>query len=208
MVAQDFVTVKLDFVSLGKVLLAGPDKFRAQLRKELSKAGRLAGLKIKAIMRQKIREGIAPKNADMTKDIKGSTKSLVDTGRLFKAITSQSGGSLDDFEIRVGVKRSNEAANIAKIVHDGNVQTITRKQEVLFKMLWLASVGRRVTLRSERGRQILAQAKGVIAPLKEGQVVVIPPRPFGLITLRDPRVKQIVNEEFNLALAETFKKLK
>ena len=155
-------------------------------------------------MRQKIQGGIDPPNADMTRDMKGSSKPLFDSGRLSKSITSESGGSIGDFEIRVGVKRSNAAANVAKIVHDGSSQTVTRRQEVLFKMLWLASIGRKVNIKSARGQELLAQSKGTIAPIKEGQTLVIPPRPFALTTLRDPRVKQIVESEFKDALKRTF----
>ncbi len=204
---NDFISVKLTFFESAKKLMAGPERFNAALRREMGKAGRISGLKIKALMRRKIREGVPPSNAQMTVDLKGSSKPLVDSGRLFKAITSESGGGVNDFEIRVGVKLSNKLANVAKIVHDGYKQTVTRKQEVMFKMLHLASVGRKVNLRSERARQILARAKGVIAPLKEGQVIVAPPRPFALRTLSDPATKKLVEHEFREALKRTFQSL-
>lgn len=208
MAERGMVTIKLDFTKLAKVFMAGPGKFRSRLALEYVRAGRTSGAQIAALMRQKIQGGLDPANADMTRDMKGSSKTLVDTGRLFKAITHQSKGTLGDFEVRVGVKRSNAAANIARIVHDGRKQTVTRRQEVLFKMLWLASIGRKVNLRSGRAREILAKSKGTIAPIKEGKTLVIPPRPFALNTLRDPRTKLIIESEFKKALERTFRGLK
>jgi len=202
------IKISIDFEKIAKAFVSGPLVFQSTLSREYVRAGKVSGAKLAALMRQRVQGGMAPPNTDMTKDIKGSSKPLVDSGRMFKAITSESGGSLTNFEIRVGVKRTHAAANVAKIVHDGAKQTVTRRQEVLFKMLWLASIGRKVNIRSERGRAILAQSKGTIAPIKEGQTLVIPPRPFALDTLRDPRTKLIVEAEFKEALKRTFVKLK
>ena len=162
--------VKLSYTAIAKALIAGPTKFNKELRKQYSFAGRVAGLKLAALMRAKIRGGIDPANAQMTIDIKGSSKSLVRSGRLFKAVTSESGGTLKTFSIAIGVKRTHKAANIAAILHDGRKQTVTKRQEVFFKALWLASIGRKITLRSDAARDMLAEAKGTIAPIKDGDV--------------------------------------
>lgn len=208
MPAATTISMKLTFAPIAKALMKGPAVFNAELRKQYSVAGRTAGLKLAAIMRQKIQGGIPPPNAQMTIDIKGSSKPLVDSGRLFKAITSESGGSVKDFNIRVGVKRSHKLANVAAIVHDGRKQTVTRRQQVLFRALYFASIGRKITVRSARGRALLSEAKGVITPIKEGETLVIPPRPFAAETLNDPRARQIVEAEFRNALKRTFEALK
>ena len=173
------------------VAMGSSEKVRAALDTEFKKAGRRSGQKIAALMRRKIRGGVSPANAKMTTDSQGATKPLADRGRLFKAVTfTSSGGSFGDMEIRVGVMRTHAMANVAKIVHDGRTQTVTRRMSLMFRMLWLASIGRPVSLRSERAQQLLASSKGRFSPLKEGEQLVHPSRPFALLTLTDPRTKK------------------
>jgi len=202
--AGDSFEISIDFTALAKSFMAG-SSFSTLVENENERAGDICALKLAALMRSVISGGVDPANSPSTKQLKGSTKSLVDFGRLFKSVTGSSVvGSGHSTTITVGVMRTAATANVARIVHEGTQQTVTFKQALLFRVLWLASIGRKVNIRSERGRVLLAQSKGKFVPLKVGTVLVVPPRPFALQTLNDPRTKAIVESEFKSALKRAF----
>lgn len=196
-------------IKWGKIatVLASATKLAAITEREFKVAARRSGLQIAALMRSKIQGGVPPPNAAMTAQMKGSTKPLVDSGRLFKAITSEVESDYLGQDILVGVKRSHEAANVASVVHDGRRQRVTRKMAMLFRVLWMASRGRPIVVRSPRGQRLLAASKGIIPPLREGSTLVVPPRPFALLTLQDPRVRGIVELEYREALRRAWDKV-
>lgn len=199
--------VKVEFSSFPVIhKMKNPAKVRKTLQKHYKMAARRVGLAVAAIMRKKIRGGVGPPNAPMTKEIKGSTKQLVDTGRLFKAVTFKVEGYYSE-RIHVGVMRTNAAANIARIVHEGANVTVTKRMSILFKVLNSYTRGKPATLKGERAEQLASSAKGIIPALREGTVLVIPPRPFAAETMADPKVKMIVQNEFRRALGNTFKEL-
>jgi hypothetical protein len=200
------IVVKLKWYPIVGALIS-PNTFKRHLQAEYSRSGRIVGLKVAAIMRRKIRSGGYSPNAGMTRDMKGSSKPLVDSGRLFKAITWGSFPSLSGPSVVVGVMRTSDAANVARIISEGAVITVTPKMSRMFKALHAASIGKGGALKSERANEILAKSKGEIPALNVGTTLVIPPRSFALETLKDPLVALIVEKEFSESVIRAFKKM-
>jgi len=205
--ADETIEVKLKWFPIVSVLKS-PNTFKTKLEAEYARAGKIVGLKIAALMRKKIRERKNyEKNAGMTIDMKGSSKPLVDSGRLFKAVTFTSVSSLKGPSVTVGVFRTSDAANVARIVSAGATIVVTPKMSRLFKALHAASMGRGGSIKSERGNELLAKSKGTIPALNVGTTLVIPPRNFALATLKDPALAVIVEKEFSEALGRALAKM-
>jgi len=200
------VTIDIDLTPLGKNLLS-QQKTKTVVSKHLGKAATKVGLGVAAKMRQRIRAGVGPANSQMTTDMKGSSKQLADTGRLFKAINFRIERGRTGDTIRVGVFRTSKAANVAKIVHDGTTQQVTHRMALFFRVLWLASRGRSVVVKSARGQELLSRSKGQIPRLREGQTLVIPPRPFAAETIQDPKTKTFIEQTYQKALFEAWEQL-
>lgn len=196
---SETISVNLKWFPIVKALRS-PNKYRSHLQTEYSRAGRIVGMKVAAVMRKKIRSGSFAPNAGMTKDMKGSSKPLVDEGRLFKAITWVSNATIKGPVISVGVMRASDAANVAMIVSKGATIVVTPRMSGLFKALHAASTGKKMTLKSERANELLAKSKGVIPALQVGTTLIIPPRSFALETLKDPIVATIIEKEFSTAV--------
>ena len=196
-----------------------PGKAGTVFHQEFRKAGRRVGNVLERDMRRVIRSGMPPAQAGFTSDVKGSSKPLAGPGgRLFKAITSEVGGELGDgrtrrggggdLTIAVGVMRTHEAANVAKIVHEGSKTfTVTPRMAGLFRAISAASMGKAVALRSERAHQILANIQKPIAPLRVGTQLMIPPRQFAKVVLEASSTPDLILDEFRAAMVRALKRL-
>lgn len=176
-------------------------KRKALLQKAIDRAYKRLGLILTARMRRKIRGGVPPANRPMTVALKGSSKPLADSGRLFKSITWKVEGTGIEKSLRVGViKTSDEGANVAKIVHNGATIVVTPKMAKLFSVISSATMGRPVSLYG-RAEAMARRAKGPVYPMRVGTTITIPPRPFALMTLKDPKtpadVRRIFLEELS-----------
>ena len=174
---------------------------KALLERAVSRAYKRLGLILTARMRRKIRGGVPPANRPMTVALKGSSKPLADSGRLFKSITWRMEGSGIERTLRVGViKTSDEGANVAEIVHNGATVVVTPKMAMLFSVVSSATMGRPVSLYG-RAEEMARRAKGPVYPMRVGTTITIPPRPFALMTLKDPKtpadVRRIFLEELS-----------
>lgn len=202
----EFIKVKIKWFPMVSALKS-PNTFKKKLEKNYEIAGRRVGLKLAALMRRKIRKGVMPPNSGMTTDMKGSSKPLVDEGRLFKAVAFISSASVKGPSVTIGVFRTAKEANVARIVSIGATIVVTPKMSRMFKALHAASTGRSMTLKSERANELLAKSKGTIPPLRVGTTLVIPPRSFALAVLKDPLTATIVEKEFSEALIKTLEEL-
>lgn len=191
--------------------LRQPSRARDVFEQEYRRAGRRVGKVLEGRMREVIQSGHMPANAGLTADLKGSSKPLVGPGpgaRLFKAITSEVRGSLDDMTISVGVMRTHEEANVARIVHEGTRPfTVTPRMAALFRAIAAFTAGRAVTLRSERAQQIAEYARKPIAPLRVGSRLVIPPRPFAKVVLEASSTRDLVLDEYRAAMLRALNRL-
>lgn len=203
--ADPFIKVELEEFPAMKSL-GSFAKVKKALTSAYGRAGQRVGIRLAAAMRNVIRSGNLPANSSFTTAFKrGSTKPLVDTGRLMKAITYKVSGDRNFVEI--GVMKQNNAANVARIVHEGTAITVTPRMSMLFKAVLAASEGRG-SVRSVRGQELLASYRGyTVKPPRVGTILVIPPRPFGKIVLDDPASRVIIQAEYQRALAHAVDKL-
>lgn len=184
-----------------------PAKFRAALKMHYNRAALIVGQSIAGMMRQEIRAGVAPPNAPMTTQMKGSTKPLVDRFQLGKAITHKVSGEYNQI-VSIGVMRTHASANVALLVHNGTKITVTPKMSMLFKILNQASRGRRAKVTSARGQQLLQASKGEIPALKEGTVLTIPPRPFVAHVAANPALGEMVKQRYTDAMKRAIDDMK
>lgn len=178
---------------------------RASTEAELAKAAVAVGMLGERMMRKVIQGGVDPPNRPMTIALKrgNKPKPLVNTGRLWKSITSTviMAGRMPA-EIHIGVKRTEPKSNIAAKLHDGFSFTVTRRMAFMFMLLSLKSKGRRVVLTSARAKELgdLLRSSKPLYPLVEGSTIVVPPRPFAKIVANDPDFQSGVNKLLNAAL--------
>lgn len=194
------VDIKIRFLPAATLLMGG--KFRKRLSKEFNRAAFVVGSKTAATMRKVVSGGVDPVNSQFTSQVKGSTKQLVDSGRLFKAIThrvTKGSGGLPG-AIHVGVVRSSPRANVAVIVHRGAKIRVTRRMQLLFGVLSAISLGKSRKLTSPRAEELASKPGAFYFPLREGTEITVPPRPFAAITFADPRIRAMAQREFALAL--------
>lgn len=176
-------------------------------RKEVAKACDIAveraALVAVKLLRAEIQQGTYEKNADLTITIKGSTKPLVDKGRLFQSIGHQRikratyfVGVLKSRAVRMrGVEGGVDYLNVARIIHDGATIPVTPKMRSMFKALWLATRDKKsrgagetwkrmpmTKLRSKRAKYLAQRARrrgATIFPLSPSTSAIrIPSRPF------------------------------
>ena len=188
-------------------------KVQKAISREYSIAGRRVGIVLAKEMRAVIRGGHMPDNHPVTVAFKrGSSKPLAGTtGRLFKAITYKVSGVSDrNNVVLVGVMRSNGAANVARIVHEGTKIKVTPRMSLLFKAVLSAARGKGA-VRSARGQELLNDfddaTGGMIAPFRVGTTLIIPPRPFAKVVLENPKTRRLITREYSKALERAVAKL-
>lgn len=197
------------------VALRHPGRAERVLRKHYRWTGRFVGIRLSKWMRDLIRgahpgHAFAP-NAEMTKELKRSSKPLIDQARLFKSATHRERGDWNE-TIEVGVLRTSGSADVARIVHDGAKILVTRRMARLFHALYLITSGRdpNAPLTSSRGFELLQaydRTGGVAPRLIEGTTLVIPPRQFASVMVRDPELKRFVEKAYSTAIKEAIHEL-
>lgn len=183
-------------------------RFGKLANKELRKATRRNGLEAKATIRRMIRAGgNFAANALLTREIKGSSKPLVDFGSgLFQAITSQTQTATSVF---IGVQQTSEFFNIAEALHDGRVIPVTPKMRLMFQVLYSASIGTLdPSTLTGRAAELWRRKPGGWLPLKDNTVaIVLPPRPFIDLAFKDDKLKQKVIANWQQAISNVLREI-
>lgn len=176
--------------------------------RELRKATRRNGLEAKATIRRLIRAGgNFSANALLTREIKRSSKPLVDFGSgLFQAVTSQTQTATSVF---IGVQQTSEFFNIAEALHDGRVISVTPKMRLMFQVLHSASIGTiDPSTLTGRAAELWKRKPGGWYPLKSSTVaIVLPPRPFIDLAFADNRLKQKVIANWQQAISSVLREV-
>jgi hypothetical protein len=181
-------------------MLLKPGRFQAALQKNMGQALAMNGLVAVKAIRKTIKEGVDPPNAGLTKFIKGSSKPLIDNADLWRAVTWK---KVEPLAIFVGVLRTNDSFNVAKIVHDGASVRVTDKMRAMFFALWLASEGKLDPNKLKgRAAELWARRSGGWKPLGSGKgTITIPSRPFIEITFADASMKKKMAKNLSAAAA-------
>lgn len=183
------------------------------INKHLVRATTRNGNQVAALARQIIKSSPYAKNADLTIALKKSSRPLVNTATLFKAITSQ---RISDFEVFVGVMRTDKSYNIAETLH-GSIGTeysklipVTSKMRMMFFLLYKASIDPKFIDKLEgRAKELWALKSGGWSPLsRDTTEIKIPSRPFMEITIRDPKTIALVKKNWEDGLDKAFREIK
>jgi len=191
---------------LQKMMLAiDPKKMDATLKKHLRRASGLNGLVAVKEARKVIQSGTGlDRNAALTVAIKGENKPGVGlTGELFRAITHK---VIKDTEVFVGVLRTDEDFNIAKIVHEGVTIPVTPAMRGMFFYLWKTSIGDMEPSELTGRAAELWEHNQTWYPLKESTTaIVIPSRPFMDLAFKVSGLKKKVEGNWTMALRAAMK---
>jgi len=208
------IQYKMDNVRLAKF-------FRYMLTKEgyniinkhLVRATIRNGNQVAALARKVIKSSPYAENAALTVALKKSSRPLVDSASLFKAITSK---RISDFEVFVGVMRTHKSYNIAETLHGSmgsqyaKLIPVTSKMRLMFYLLHKASVNP-LLIKDLKGRakELWSLKPGGWSALGEGTThIKIPSRPFMEITIRSPEVIMTVKKNWEKGLDNAFKEIK
>lgn len=180
-----------------------PKLFTAASRKHIRRANKINGLLAERSIRQVINKGDFKPNAQLTAEIKGSTRPLIDTGDMRAAVTSK---TVDDFTVFAGVLRTNENYNVAVTVHEGTEIEVTPKMRTMFWALWLKSRFRPDLVLSGRAAELWDRFKGPWRRLT-GDVIVIPSRPFIRYGFADPELHRLTQRNWERAIQAAIREL-
>lgn len=198
------LTVKLtgDWSEIRRLLLVG--QFQENVRAGVRIATGVNAFVVRREVRDSVRKATyatnrAP-NAALTSAIKRSSKPLVDSGHLFKSVTSV---QTDWHTAEVGVLRGDPHVAIAEIVHEGRDIEVTQSMRALFAILAEASAGSidpsRLTGRAQElfGRM----SKGWKALRPSTTHIKIPARPYLREVVEDPRVNLLCGKNWLTAIS-------
>lgn len=196
------VTLKGDWNALRLLLL--PGQFQERVREGVRLATKVNALVVQREVRDNIRKGLyannrAP-NAALTVAIKRSSKPLIDSGHLFKSVTTV---QTDWHTAEVGVLRGDPGANIAEVVHEGRMIPVTQAMRSLFAMLAEASDGSIDPSKlTGRAQELFARMpKGWKALRPSTTHIRIPPRPYLREVVEDQRVNDLCGRNWLTAAA-------
>lgn len=106
---------------------------RARVLRASDMGTRRAALYLTGQVRKEIQSGSFKPDSPMTIALKGSTKPLIDKGRLYQSITNQRVRRAVYF---IGINMQNQAYNIGKVLHDGVTIKVTARMRRMFTLLW------------------------------------------------------------------------
>jgi len=176
------------------------DGFRTKVTAEMKRATRTNAAIVRREVKESLRGGSYAANAVLTRFIKGSSRPLVDTGQLFKAIAFR---STSPFRAEIGVLKGHHSANIALIVHEGATIPVTPAMRGMFALLEDVSEGRREPGRlTGRARELYArQEKGWKALRPSTTAIRIPPRRFFLPVIQNAELHRLLAKNWLAAAA-------
>lgn len=190
------------FRKMDKALKKGAN--RAVMEKHIGKAtGRIVKI-LEASIRQEIKRGVKPGNAELTIAIKGSDAPLKGaTAQLFNAIKGEQTAWNKGF---VGVNRKDKGFDIAKTIHDGAKIKVTDRMRNMFRILWLASEARKrgtamPTLTGRTAELWEASKSKEFFPLRADTTTIrIPPRRFITKVVRGKKARNLAQREWTRGL--------
>lgn len=189
-------------------------RFQRALKKHVRKATQRNAIIARKQVRQEIRAGVPPHNAELTARLKSkgsrkTTKPIVGTpgADLWNAIDWSLEGWNAAF---VGVKRTSEEYNVAEVVHEGRTVTVTEKMRHMFRVLAWASESKGIVPHLEGRAKELWELGGrwktKWKPLKDStKAIRIPRRQFFRYAFMDRRLKRTVEENWNGAVQNAIK---
>jgi len=184
-----------------------PRVFAAKLNHNMRRATALNGKIAEATIRNTIKAGVDPANANLTIMIKSSSKPLVDKpGGLFQAVTSV---VVDHTTVFAGVLSTDGDYDIAIALHEGATIAVTPRMRGMFFWLWHASEGRIQPVDLDgRAAELWERAPGGWVPLKESTThIVIPSRPFIQKAFADKEMREKAKHNWQMALQVTMREL-
>lgn len=203
------VSIQLD--GNWRVLIDGlsPKTLMRGMQKHIKRGTTKNAIAIRRQIRQEIKKGVPPRNAPLTKAIKGGTKPIVGTAGadMFNAITYSVPAWDTAF---IGLLRTNKNYNVGKVVHNGAVIKVTKKMRVMFWYLWKTSIGSFApSLLEGRAKIIWNESKTKkFYPLEDStKAIVIPKRPFIRYAMKDPSLLRVVRTHWLNAIGNGFKEL-
>jgi hypothetical protein len=205
-------TLKFEFKIEGfksYAALLRPGLFEKLSRQHVDRATQQNAVFLATAMRKTIQtsEGLSP-NAQLTMDIKGSSKPLVGIDSdLFNGITHK---RINSFAAFAGVLRTNEAFNVAVGAHEGFTMAVTPKIRGLFWFLHLASTGQIPPSRlTGRAAELFQRKSSGWKPLAESTTqIVIKGRPFVTITLANQALKDRMYRNWHRAMGFVWRDMK
>lgn len=151
------------------------------------------------------RRRIRPWNKPLTIAIKGKNHPLLDSGGLRDSIKIT---PIGDHAVSVGIPRSSQYYNIARIVSDGANIEVTDKMRLMFLLLYRVSEGLTpASVLRGRAAELWEKSPGEWYPLDPNKRLIrIPPRPFIKRTFERPSVKKRVRRQMEIAYKQALMK--
>lgn len=184
-----------------------PRRFQIALDRHIPRATMLNAHLVQREIRQAIKSGMFHPNAALTIAIKRSSKPLVDTGHgLFQAVNID---KINNYRVFTGVLKTDAFYNVAVALHEGVQIKVSDKMRGLFYVLWRASQGSiQPSELTGRAAELWARKPGGWLPLAAStQAIVIPARPFLVKAFNDPELRDMVQRNWQAAVAASFREL-
>jgi hypothetical protein len=189
-----------------------PAKFGARERAAMRKATELNGMYVAGQIKRSIRKSWT-RNAALTRTIKGSTKTLVDMGTMFKAVTYQ---VINYSTVFAGITKQAKSStggplvNVVEMIHEGGTINVTTKMRAMFWYLWMVSSGRmdqsKLTGRAMEIWERIGGKRRIIKPLNPSTTVIrIPSRPFIRKVFENRNTRAAVKRNWSAAVAKAVK---
>jgi len=200
-----------DWDKMAKAL--DPERFKANLEANLSRATSFNGMMVVGEIRRRIKAKKYASNAALTVLIKKSSTPLVNDGDLFGAITSQ---TIDAYSTFVGILRTASTGegkpltNLAELLHSGATIQVTEHMRNMFILLSEVGQGKREASELTGRAAEIAAALGPrikqIKPLRPSTThIAIPPRPFLTSVLYDPLIHKKCQKNWQKAVEAAFR---
>jgi len=175
--------------------IMSPAVASGRIAREMGNATRANGAIVRKEIRRTLQRGLNPANAPLTVMIKGSSKPGVDSGELFKAITSV---VIDHYTAEIGVRKGNPEADYARMLHDGGRIKVTQKMRTMFGYLADVSAGNRSESElTGRAAELYRRRPGGWRALRESTTHIrIPARPFIAQTMDDESIKRRIGRNW------------
>jgi hypothetical protein len=210
-VAKPGITLTGEWRKLRAIL--NPGKFRRRLETEVGKATTKNALLVRRAIREAIRSNIRPDKSPLSVALaRGGTKTLIGrTSALWRSVTHLRVSWNRGFAgvLRRGKrKRGVDLFNLAVTLHEGASIKVTDRMRGLFAALfWARMKGDPSILKSKRARELWRAAPGFewrrLSP--STRAIRIPGRPFVKKALRDRRLRQEVEKNWNDAVDRAFR---
>ena len=182
---------------------------QAALRKHVARGTGRILQKLEAKIRQEIKKGVKPANAALTIALKGSSKTLVGgTAQLFQAVTHEQPAWNRGF---VGVSKKSNEFDIAKMLHNGAMISVSQRMRNMFLILARATKatqnGTAMPKLTGRTRDLWALHKEWFALHPSTTQIRIPARRFVTNVTRKKAARDLAAREWTAAINAALKEM-